>query len=73
MKYYCEEKEQVLKELSASDDGMRQAEAERRLEQDGKNRQEGGDGQRGARGLLRGTAESEGKAFPGRSGRSPAR
>ena len=38
MKYYCEEKEQVLKELSASDDGLRQAEAERRLEQDGKNR-----------------------------------
>ena len=38
MKYYCEEKELVLKELSASDDGLRQAEAERRLEQDGKNR-----------------------------------
>ncbi len=38
MKYYCEEKEQVLKELDASDDGLRQAEAERRLEQDGKNR-----------------------------------
>ncbi|HJC55788.1 MAG TPA: calcium-translocating P-type ATPase, PMCA-type [Candidatus Eisenbergiella intestinipullorum] len=38
MKYYCEEKEQVLKELSASDEGLRQAEAERRLEQDGKNR-----------------------------------
>ncbi|HJA93607.1 MAG TPA: ATPase, partial [Candidatus Eisenbergiella merdipullorum] len=38
MKYYCEEKEQVLKELSASDDGLRQSEAERRLEQDGKNR-----------------------------------
>ena len=36
MKYYCEEKELVLKELSASDDGLRQAEAERRLEQDGK-------------------------------------
>ena len=38
MKYYCEEKELVLKELSASDDGLRQAGAERRLEQDGKNR-----------------------------------
>ena len=38
MKYYCEEKELVLKKLSASDDGLRQAEAERRLEQDGKNR-----------------------------------
>ena len=38
MKYYCEEKELVLKELDASDDGLRQAEAERRLEQDGKNR-----------------------------------
>ena len=38
MKYYCEEKELVLKELDASDDGLRQAEAERRLEQNGKNR-----------------------------------
>ena len=38
MKYYCKEKELVLKELDASDDGLHQAEAERRLEQDGKNR-----------------------------------
>ena len=38
MRYYCEEQEQVLRELSASADGLQQTEAERRLAQDGKNR-----------------------------------
>ena len=38
MRYYCEEQEQVLRELSASADGLQQQEAERRLAQDGKNR-----------------------------------
>ena len=38
MRYYCEEKEAALRELSASNEGLSQKEAERRLETNGKNR-----------------------------------
>ncbi len=37
MKFYCEEKEKVLKELNTSESGLSQAEAEKRLAEGGKN------------------------------------
>ena len=37
MKFYCEEKEAVLEQLNASPEGLSQAEAQRRLEENGKN------------------------------------
>ncbi len=40
MSYYCEEKEKVLKELSTCESGLSSAEAQARLERNGKNRLE---------------------------------
>ncbi len=37
MRYYCEEKETVLKELESSENGLSTEEADKRLERDGKN------------------------------------
>ena len=38
MKFYCEDKETVLRELNASSDGLTSAEAEKRLAENGKNK-----------------------------------
>ncbi len=38
MRYYCEEKDEVLKELSSNENGLSEKEAEKRLEENGKNR-----------------------------------
>jgi len=38
MKFYCEDKETVLRELDASSDGLTSAEAEKRLAENGKNK-----------------------------------
>ncbi len=38
MRYYCEEKDSVLKALDTAENGLSQAEAQKRLERDGKNR-----------------------------------
>ena len=38
MKFYCEENEAVLRELSTSDEGLTQAEAEKRIAENGKNK-----------------------------------
>jgi Ca2+-transporting ATPase len=38
MKFYCEEQEKVLSELQSSKDGLSSAEAEKRLEENGKNK-----------------------------------
>lgn len=38
MKYYCEEKEAVLNEFQTTEAGLTQAEAEKRLETNGKNK-----------------------------------
>jgi len=38
VKFYCEEKESVLKELGVSAEGLKQSEAEKRLEANGKNK-----------------------------------
>ncbi len=44
MKYYCEEKDKVLAELDSYENGLSQREAQRRLEQNGKNRFEAAKG-----------------------------
>ena len=44
MKFYCENKEEVLKELKTSEAGLSENEAEKRLEQNGKNRLEAAKG-----------------------------
>ena len=38
MKYYCEEKERVIAELESSENGLSEAEAERRLAENGPNK-----------------------------------
>lgn len=44
MRYYCEDKEKVLQELSSSEQGLSSAEAQSRLEKDGKNKLEAAKG-----------------------------
>ncbi len=44
MKFYCEEKEQVLKEVNSTDAGLSTAEAQKRLETNGKNKLEAAKG-----------------------------
>ena len=44
MKFYCEEKEQVLQALNAGEEGLSSAEAQKRLEENGKNRLEAAKG-----------------------------
>ena len=44
MKFYCENQEEVLKQLNASESGLSQAEAQKRLEENGKNRLEAAKG-----------------------------
>ena len=44
MKFYCENKEEVLKELKTSETGLSENEAGKRLEQNGKNRLEAAKG-----------------------------
>ncbi len=44
MKFYCENKEEVLKQLNTSESGLSQTEAEKRLEDNGKNRLEAAKG-----------------------------
>ena len=38
MKYYCEEKDLVMRQLDSGENGLSQAEAERRLAENGKNK-----------------------------------
>ena len=38
MKYYCEEKERVIAELESNENGLSEAEAERRLAENGPNK-----------------------------------
>ena len=38
MKYYCEEKEAVLNEFRTTENGLAQAEAERRIAENGRNK-----------------------------------
>ena len=38
MRFYCENQEEVLKQLNASESGLSQTEAQKRLEENGKNR-----------------------------------
>lgn len=38
MKYYCEEKDLVIRQLDSGENGLSQAEAERRLAENGKNK-----------------------------------
>lgn len=44
MKFYCENEEEVLRKLNASENGLREAEAQKRLEENGKNRLEAAKG-----------------------------
>ncbi len=44
MRFYCENQEEVLKQLNASESGLSQAEAQKRLEENGKNRLEAAKG-----------------------------
>ncbi len=44
MRYYCEDKEKVLQELSSSEQGLSSAEAQSRLEKNGKNKLEAAKG-----------------------------
>ena len=44
MRFYCENQEEVLKQLNASESGLSQAEAQKRLEEHGKNRLEAAKG-----------------------------
>lgn len=38
MKYYCEEKDLVISQLNSGENGLSEAEAERRLAENGKNK-----------------------------------
>jgi len=44
MKFYCENAEEVLKQVKSSENGLNQAEAEKRLQENGKNRLEAAKG-----------------------------
>ena len=44
MRFYCENQEEVLKQLNASESGLSQTEAQKRLEENGKNRLEAAKG-----------------------------
>lgn len=44
MKFYCENAEEVLKQVNSSDNGLTEAEAQKRLEENGKNRLESAKG-----------------------------
>ena len=40
MKFYCENAEEVLKQMNTSENGLTETEAQKRLEENGKNRLE---------------------------------
>ena len=44
MKFYCENAEEVLKQVNSSENGLTEAEAQKRLEENGKNRLEAAKG-----------------------------
>ena len=63
MKFYCENKEEVLKELKTSEAGLSENEAEKRLEQNGKNRLEAAKGKSLIRRFFRATGGPDDSYF----------